>query len=128
MQMRKILCSPLLAFDSAHVKFGVWTWPKSVKLALTLTMFMPVYMFLSSKIISRRNAAINRNFHLKFFCLNTHVETFWTSKRNFLVLFISRGVIAVTRKTLVFAPTPMQSSSSTLHANFLNKQPKWSQP
>jgi len=23
MQMRKILCSPLLAFDSAHVKYGV---------------------------------------------------------------------------------------------------------
>ena len=28
MQMRKILCSPSLAFDSAHVKYGVWTWPK----------------------------------------------------------------------------------------------------
>ena len=26
--MRKILCSPSLAFDSAHVKYGVWTWPK----------------------------------------------------------------------------------------------------
>ena len=26
-QMRKILCSPSLAFDSAHVKYGVWTWP-----------------------------------------------------------------------------------------------------
>ena len=30
MQMRKILCSPLLAFDSAHVKYGVWTWPNYV--------------------------------------------------------------------------------------------------
>ena len=28
MQMRKILCSPSLAFDSAHVKYGVWTRPK----------------------------------------------------------------------------------------------------
>ena len=27
MQMRKILCSPSLAFDSAHVKYGVWTGP-----------------------------------------------------------------------------------------------------
>ena len=32
MQMRKILCSPSLAFDSAYVKYGVWTWPKSVRL------------------------------------------------------------------------------------------------
>ena len=29
MQMSKILCSPSFAFDSAHVKYGVWTWPKS---------------------------------------------------------------------------------------------------
>ena len=29
MEMRKILCSPSLAFDSAHVKYGVWTWPES---------------------------------------------------------------------------------------------------
>ena len=28
MQMSKILCSPSFAFDSAHVKYGVWTWPK----------------------------------------------------------------------------------------------------
>ena len=27
MQMSKILCSPSFAFDSAHVKYGVWTWP-----------------------------------------------------------------------------------------------------
>ena len=30
MQMRKILCSPSLAFDSAHVKYVVWTWPKFI--------------------------------------------------------------------------------------------------
>ena len=30
MQMSKILCSPSLAFDSAHVKYGVWTGPKSI--------------------------------------------------------------------------------------------------
>ena len=28
MQIRKILCSPSLAFNSAHVKYGVWTGPK----------------------------------------------------------------------------------------------------
>ena len=28
MQMRKIFCSPSFAFFSAHVKYGVWTWPK----------------------------------------------------------------------------------------------------
>ena len=27
MQIRKIPCSTSLAFDSAHVKYGVWTWP-----------------------------------------------------------------------------------------------------
>ena len=27
MQMSKILCSPSFAFDSAHVKYGVWTGP-----------------------------------------------------------------------------------------------------
>ena len=31
MQMRKIPCSTLLAFDLAHVKYGVWTWPKFFK-------------------------------------------------------------------------------------------------
>ena len=31
MQMRKTLCSPLFAFDSAHVKYGVWPGPKSKK-------------------------------------------------------------------------------------------------
>ena len=29
MQMSKILCSPSFACDSAHVKYGVWTWPKA---------------------------------------------------------------------------------------------------
>ena len=27
MQMSKILCSPSFAFDSAHVKYGIWTGP-----------------------------------------------------------------------------------------------------
>ena len=28
--MSKILCSPSFAFDSAHVKYGVWTGPKDI--------------------------------------------------------------------------------------------------
>ena len=28
--MRKILCSPSFAFDSANVKYGFWTWPKTI--------------------------------------------------------------------------------------------------
>ena len=27
--MSKILCSPSFALDSAHVKYGVWTWPQT---------------------------------------------------------------------------------------------------
>lgn len=66
-----------------------------VNLALNwLIIFMHVCMFHSSKIISRKNAAINRNFHLKIFCLDQCVETFGTSKQNFVVVFISRGLIA----------------------------------
>ena len=38
MQMSKILCSPSFAFDLAHVKYSVWTGPKSA-IDLTKTPF-----------------------------------------------------------------------------------------
>ena len=43
MQMRKILCSPSLAFDSAHVKYGVWTWPKINTTATATGTSLKVY-------------------------------------------------------------------------------------
>ena len=36
-QMRKIHCSPSFTFDSAHMKYGVWTWPKKKSHFLTWT-------------------------------------------------------------------------------------------
>ena len=45
MQMRKILCSPSLAFDSAPVKYGVWTWPKKVYFLKKLFLFSVVKHF-----------------------------------------------------------------------------------
>ena len=45
MQVRKILCSPSLAFDSAPVKYGVWTWPKKVYFLKKLFLFSVVKHF-----------------------------------------------------------------------------------
>ena len=45
MRMRKILCSTSLAFDSAHVKYGVWTGPKSL-INLNLNISLKVYCLL----------------------------------------------------------------------------------
>ena len=45
MQVRKILCSPSLAFDSAPVKYGVWTWPKKVYFFKKLFLFSVVKHF-----------------------------------------------------------------------------------
>ena len=47
MQLRKILCSPSLAFDSAHVKYGVWTSPQShVRILINQTNFAHNYFYI----------------------------------------------------------------------------------